>query len=104
MLWLGGPQSLALWQQAPLEGPLSWADLGLELAPRRLAGPIRQLCGERRAEGRAEVRVLASSSVGPSVLAQMAFKIHRSLEGSARSPTLNDQRRTSGPDVGGEAG
>ena len=42
-----GLQSLALGRQ-PLEMGLSVANLGFRLAPRSLAGPIRQLCGERR--------------------------------------------------------
>ena len=46
-LELRGPQSLALLRQAPWEVP-SGADLGLGLAPRRPAGPIRWLCGQQR--------------------------------------------------------
>ena len=76
-LGLGGPQSPALWCQAPGEGPIG-GKLGLELAPRRPAGPICQLCGS---EGWAEVRALASQSVGPSVIAQGAFEGRLGLGG-----------------------
>ena len=69
-------------------GP-SGSDLGLWLAPRGPAGPIRRLCGE---QGWAEVRVLASESVGPSVLAWGAFECGQVWEGPARSPALNDCR------------
>ena len=79
VLRLGDSQSQALQCQAPRMGPLV-GDLGLGLAPRRLAGSIRP-CAVM--EVWAEVRYLASRSVGQSILALIwgAFEGHRWLGG-----------------------
>ena len=47
MLGLGVPKPRCCGAR-PVGRGLSGADVGIGLAPRRLAGPIRRLCGERR--------------------------------------------------------
>ena len=101
VLGLGGHQSPVLRRQAPWEGPLG-GQPRIRVSPQETSRP--DPTAVRRAEWRTEVGALASSSMGPRVLARMAFKSHRSLEGPSHSPTLKDQRRPSGPMSMGQQG
>ena len=75
-LGLGGPQTLALRRQDPWDGPLLGRPM-VRVYPQEAGRP--DPLAVRPAEGRAEVRVLAIGSMGPSVLARGALKARRGL-------------------------
>ena len=77
-LGLRGPKSPALRRQAPFEGPLGGRPR-VRVSPQEAGRPDRLVVWQ--AEGRAEVRVLASRCVDPSVLAWGAFKSRWGLGG-----------------------
>ena len=77
-LGLGGPQSPALRRQAPWEGPFGGGPSVRVSLEAGSPDPPALL----QVEGWAEVKALASGSVGPNVLVQEAFEGHRGLGGS----------------------
>ena len=88
-LWLGGPQSLEFRRQAPWEGPLGGQP---RVRVSSQEGGRHDPPAVWLAEGWAEVRALATVSLGPSVLAGGALKFARGSEGPAHFPALNDRR------------
>ena len=78
MLGFGGPQSLALQHQATWEGPLGVRPR-VRVCPQEAGRPDPWAL--LQAEGQAEMRALASRSVGPTVLARGAFVGRRGLRG-----------------------
>ena len=78
-LVLVGPQSLARRHQAPWEGPLV-SSPRVRVRPQEAGRP--GLPAVRGAEGRAEVRALASGILGPRVLAHGAFECRWGLRGT----------------------
>ena len=74
----GAPLSPALWHQVPFEGPLGGRH-SIRDSPQEDDRP--KCMAVRQVEGQTKVRVLGRGSVGPKVLVQGAFKIHRGLRG-----------------------
>ena len=78
-LSLGGPQFQVFRHQALWEGPFRGQPM-VTVGPQETRRPIPYAV--QRAEGWAEVRVLARGSQGPSVLAQGAFEGRWGLGGA----------------------